>query len=240
MTSTSLRRSTTSAIEPPSKPTASTGTNVSPSRPTASEECDRSQICSTTAKLVIAPPRAESRPPVSSRRNAGCSRAGPKSGSRRVSRALPAGPDHRARHPDIARVWLAIASRAARRSAPGLASSGARAGSESSVRAASATRVRMGRDITALLYLGGESAFRRMRRERIRAGLSEAVRGLPRPSLTWGRAGKFLASWPSAGWEGGQPADGLGVTANPIRRTGRSPVLREPAAARAARSWGPG
>ena len=49
-------------------------------------------------------------------------------------------------------------------------------------------------------------------------GMSEAVRGLPRPSLTWGRTGKFMASWPSAGWEGGQPADGLGLAANSRER----------------------
>jgi hypothetical protein len=70
--SASLRRSTESAIEPPTSPRISTGMNVKPSAPTANDDLDKSQTWSETANPVIEPPTVDNRLPASRRRNAGC------------------------------------------------------------------------------------------------------------------------------------------------------------------------
>jgi hypothetical protein len=88
--STSVRRSTASAMAPPSSPIVTVGTTcASPMAPTANGDRVRSYTCSGTAKLVSAPPTADSVDPTHSRRNAADSRNGLTSASHRPTAAHP-------------------------------------------------------------------------------------------------------------------------------------------------------
>ena len=88
-TSTSLRRSTASAIAPPSSPIVTVGiTCATPMAPTANGERVISYTCSGTANVVSAPPTADSVDPIHSRRKAGDSRSGLMSASSRPVRAM--------------------------------------------------------------------------------------------------------------------------------------------------------
>ena len=87
ITSTSLRRSTASAMAPPSSPIATVGiTCATPMAPTANGERVMSYTCSGTANIVSAPPTADSVVPAHNRRNAGDSRSGLTSASTRPAR----------------------------------------------------------------------------------------------------------------------------------------------------------
>ena len=87
VTSTSLRRSTASAMAPPSSPIATVGiTCATPMAPTANGERVMSYTCSGTANMVSAPPTADSVDPAHNRRNAGDSRSGLMSASTRPAR----------------------------------------------------------------------------------------------------------------------------------------------------------
>ena len=87
ITSTSLRRSTASAMAPPSSPIATVGiTCATPMAPTANGERVMSYTCSGTANMVSAPPTADSVVPAHNRRNAGDSRSGLTSASTRPAR----------------------------------------------------------------------------------------------------------------------------------------------------------
>ena len=91
VTSTSRRRSTASAMAPPSSPTVMDGTAAhSASAPTAADECVSVYTCSATANIVIWVPIADSPEPTHRRRKAGDSRSGVTSMNRRVIGA-PAG-----------------------------------------------------------------------------------------------------------------------------------------------------
>src|SRR5271170_4583316 len=95
ITSTSLRRSTASAMVPPSSPIATVGiTSATPMAPTASGDRVMSYTCSGTANMVSAPPTADSVVPAHNRRKAGDSRSGLTSASSRPARtpvaSLPA------------------------------------------------------------------------------------------------------------------------------------------------------
>ena len=88
ITSTSLRRSTASAMAPPSSPIATVGiTCATPMAPTANGERVMSYTCSGTANMVSAPPTADSVVPAHNRRKAGDSRSGLMSASSRPPRA---------------------------------------------------------------------------------------------------------------------------------------------------------
>ena len=77
MTSTSLRRSTVSASDPPGSAMISIGTSVAtPSPPTAAVEWVMSYTWRVRAKFVIALPACDSMLPSHRRRNAGYSRSG--------------------------------------------------------------------------------------------------------------------------------------------------------------------
>jgi hypothetical protein len=87
-TSTSLRRSTASAMAPPSSPIVTVGTIcATPIAPTASDERVMSYTCSGTANMVSAPPTADNVDPIHSRRKSGNSRSGLMSASSRPARA---------------------------------------------------------------------------------------------------------------------------------------------------------
>ena len=93
VTSTSLRRSTASAMAPPSSPIVTVGIIcATPRAPTANGERVMSYTCSGTANMVSAPPTADSVDPAHSRRNAGDSRSGLMSASHRPARATVASP----------------------------------------------------------------------------------------------------------------------------------------------------